>query len=223
MSLETKVSSSIYKYKLLERGDGVAIAYSGGKDSAVLLDILSKNKNIENLFVIHLDMGFGEDLNGIKTYLQNLRYPFYVEKTDFGKQAEKTEYSPCFLCSFLRRKRIFEIAHNKGFKKIAFGHTRDDAIITFLMNIFYHGEVSTISPKQVFFNGKITIIRPLYYVSKIEIERYIQKRGLSYFENPCPYSGNTKRKNMEKLLDKFPDGRNNVYKALFTIKKEFLP
>jgi len=95
--------------------------------------------------------------------------------------------------------------------------------VTFLMNLFFHAEISTLSPNQEFFNGILRIIRPIYFVSENEIINYLKRKGLEYFENPCPYKNETKRAEIKRLLQSFPDGMNNVYKGIFNIKKEFLP
>jgi tRNA 2-thiocytidine biosynthesis protein TtcA len=86
-----------------------------------------------------------------------------MEKTDIGNLAHSdfNKKNPCFLCSRLRRKRIFEIADAEGCNKIAFAHHRDDIIETLLINMFYGREISTMMPNQRIFGGKLHIIRPL--------------------------------------------------------------
>ena len=223
MSIKKKVSAAIYNYNMLKRNDRVAIAFSGGKDSVALTYFLKERKEISHSLLIHIDHGFGEDREGIKNLMESSGIPFVVDEVNISEAVKKDNRTPCFLCSFFRRKRIFEIAHEHGFKKVAFGHTRDDAIITFVMNIFYHGEVSTLKPVQEFFNGEIILLRPLYYVREGEIKNFLVREGLKYFENPCPYKNDTKRQRVNELINSFPDGMNNVYKAMFNIKEDYLP
>ena len=223
MSIKKKISAAIYNYGMIERGDRIAIAFSGGKDSVALTHLLKERKEIHEFLLIHVDHGFGEDREKIKGLMNHFNLPWVIEELNIASDLKMDHRTPCFLCSFLRRKRIFEIAHGNGFKKIAFGHTRDDAIVTFIMNIFYHGETSTLKPVQSFFQGEIILLRPLYYVREVEIEHYLKRIALDYTENPCPYKDKTRRSMVEKLIESFPDGKNNVYKAMFHIKRDYLP
>ena len=223
MSIKKKVSAAIYNYKMLETGDRIAIAFSGGKDSVALTLFLKERKEISEFLLIHIDHGFGEDRNKIKKMMEDTGLPHVIDVVDISKEVKNDHRTPCYLCSFFRRKRIFEIAHENGFKKIAFGHTRDDAVVTFIMNIFYHGEVSTLKPVQDFFDGEIIMLRPMYYVREAEIENFLRREGIEYTENPCPYKNQTRRFKIKEMIEDFPDGMNNVYKSMFNIKKEYLP
>ena len=94
-----------------------------------------------------------------------------METTDFGVVAHSPENreNPCFLCSRLRRKRLFEIADELNCTKLALGHHKDDIIETLFMNMCYAGEISTMKPSQSFFEGKFTVIRPLAYADEDSI------------------------------------------------------
>lgn len=223
MSIKRKVSAAIFKYNMIEKGESVAIAFSGGKDSVFLADILKERKDISEIFPIHIDNGFGEDIDGIEKYLRLNFKRYHIEKIEIEKEFNNKKETICYFCTWKRRKRIFEIAYQNGFKKVAYGHNREDAAVTFLMNILFHGEVSALSPNQEFFGGLLRIIRPVYFVSEKEIEYYLRRKNLIVFENLCPYKDKTKRAEIKRLIQSFPDGMNNVYKAIFNIKKEYIP
>ena len=96
---------------------------------------------------------------------------------------------------------IFQLAHRFNCNKIAFGHHKDDIIETFLLNIFYSAEISTMLPIQTIFKGKMTIIRPLALMEERKIERFAREMALPFGPSGCPSSGKTKRKEIKELIE----------------------
>ena len=186
-SINRLVGRAIHQFNLLEHGDRIMVAVSGGADSLVMLHFLmewQKKAPISfEIFPVYLDMGF-DKLNTLQTlqnHFKELSLPFYIEQTDIGSWSHgpsNRNKSPCFLCSWRRRKRLFELTQVMGCNKIALGHNLDDMIETFLMNIFYSGETSTMLPRQSMFKGLITLIRPLIRVEKKDIEKQLKKEKL---------------------------------------------
>ena len=95
---------------------------------------------------------------------------------------------------------MFRIAHKNGYNKIAFGHHRDDVIVTFMMDLLFHGEVATSVPVQKFFEGKIKIIRSLYFLREDWIEYFIRDQNLPTFTSNCPHEWKSKRDEIKNLL-----------------------
>jgi len=130
------------------------------------------------------------------------------------------------LCSRLRRKRLFELADEKGCNKIALAHHKDDIIETLLLNIFYSREISTMMPKQSVFGGKLHIIRPLAYIREPLIKRYGKERAFPVIENRCPTSRNSRRSYIKNLLDTMEKDnrkvRENIFKAMKHVKPDYL-
>jgi len=228
------VGKAIHKYHLLDHGDRIMVAVSGGADSLVTLWFLKQWKKKApisfDLVPLHLDMGFeGHELDILRSYLREEGYSFHIEETNFGPFAHSDanrKKSPCFLCSMLRRKRLFELAHRFGCNKIAFGHNQDDVIETFFMNVIYSGEISTMVPRQVMFKGLITLIRPLALVEKSKIDRLAAELNLPVIENPCPSAKRTKRAELKVLLEAIYKGnrkaRGNIMHALSNVRSEYL-
>ncbi len=237
------IAKAIFGFDLLEKGDKIVIALSGGEDSLVLTHYLSEwiyyyNTNL-HIYGVHLDMGFPKDENEYEKKVQYLRkfceergIVFLFEKLNVGEivfEAEKNKKaSPCFLCSWYRRKYLFNLVDKLKVKKLVLGHHKDDVIATFFMNMFYCGELSTILPKQSMFNGNLFIIRPLYFVEKDMISRFVKLNGWQVLANPCPYSDKTKRAFWNKFLEehffsKDPVLKRNVFSAFFNPKLEYLP
>jgi tRNA 2-thiocytidine biosynthesis protein TtcA len=169
LHLKKWLEKAVLDYGMIAAGDKVLVGVSGGADSYALLDLLDSPMVFVPEFTflaVNIDMGFDSDYvayREMEKYFQAHQYPYVMEKTDIGVLAhsEFNRKNPCFLCSRLRRKRIFEIADAHGCNKIAFAHHRDDIIETLLINLFYGREISTMLPNQSIFGGKLHIIRPL--------------------------------------------------------------
>ncbi|NPA39448.1 MAG: tRNA 2-thiocytidine biosynthesis protein TtcA [Thermodesulfobacteria bacterium] len=237
------VGKAIFGYNMLSAGDRIIVAISGGEDSLVLAYFLSEWKRMlrveYELIGVHLDMGFPRDeeeyAEGIKwleSFCKELGIRFLYQKTDCGKQAmeveEKGITSPCFVCSWHRRKHLFRLAEEFNANKIAFGHHQDDLLVTFFINMFYHGELSTILPVQEMFKGKLYLIRPLVFVEKEMIAKFVRQQGWRVLKNPCPYSSKTKRKSIEEFLKEciYPLGKRvkkSIFNAMFNPKIDYLP
>jgi tRNA 2-thiocytidine biosynthesis protein TtcA len=181
------------------------------------------------LIAVYIDPGFeggfGEKL---AAHCRQSGYRFRWERTDFGLRAHGPENkeNPCFLCSWKRRKRIFEIADEYGCSKVAFGHHKDDIIETLFLNMCYAGEISTMKPVQPFFDGLFTVIRPLALVGEDLIRRFARQQNFPRFENPCPSASQSKRSDMKKLLDQLYKSnkkiRGNIFRAIRHVNPDYL-
>lgn len=241
--LKRYIGKAIFGYEMLKPEDTIIVALSGGEDSLVLLYFLSewRNKLKANyrLIGVHLDMNFPKDeekyekgILWLKDFCYSLEVEFLFEKTDCGRQAleayEQKNTSPCFVCSWHRRKRLFKLSEKLQANKIAFGHHLDDVITTFFINMFYNGELSTLLPVQEMFKGRLILIRPLILVEKDLISRFVKNKGWQVLENPCPFKKATKRNFVEIFLKEnvFPLGpkiKKNIAHAMFNPKWEYLP
>ncbi len=228
------LGKAVREYDMIENGDRVAVAVSGGKDSMAMLYMLKERlkwiPSRYDLLAINLDMGFeGTQPHQIEQACQEMGVPFYMEKTDYGIKAHGPENkeNPCFLCSYLRRKRLFELSKTLNFSKIAFGHNKDDIIETLFLNMFFSGELSTMMPRQSLFQGRLTIIRPLAYLEENRIKAFVRRNGLPEIPNPCPSAGRSSRKEIKEFLSVFY-ARNrkikgNIFHALSHVRPEYLP
>ncbi len=218
-----KIFAAIRQYDMLDDNSRLAIAFSGGKDSMLLLNFFLDNPIVDDLFVIHIDPGFGGDIDAIKGYLESKGVNFYIHKLNITEEIPKSDEHPCFICSRRRREYLFRIAHKNGCKTIAFGHHKDDIIVTFMMNLLFHGEVATSIPSQPIFGGKLKIIRPLYFLWEDWIEHFIKEENLPVFPSKCPYEGTSKRDEIREFIESYPHAKANLYKALFNINEDYLP
>lgn len=235
LHLKKWLEKAVMDYSMIEEDDRVLIGVSGGADSYALLDLLDSPMIFVPRFsfvAVNIDMGFDPDFiayGELIKYFQEHQYPYVMEKTDIGilSHSDFNRKNPCFLCSRLRRKRIFEIAEENSCNKIAFAHHRDDIIETLIINLFYGREISTMMPKQSIFGDRLHIIRPLAYLREELIKKYSRERRFPTVKNECPTSGTSKRIYVKKLLDELqhdnPDIRHNIFKAMSHVKTDYLP
>lgn len=234
LHLKKWLEKAVLDFNMIEEGDRVLIGVSGGADSLALLDLLDSKMIFVPRFsfiAVNIDMGFDpsyQAYDGLEKYFQENNYRYIMEKTDIGvlSHSDYNKKNPCFLCSRLRRKRIFEIADAEGCNKIAFAHHRDDIIETLLINMFYGREISTMMPNQSIFDGKLHIIRPLAYLKEELVKKYSRERQFPAAKNDCPTSKTSKRVYIKNLLNELErdnkEIRENIYKAMSHVKPDYL-
>jgi tRNA 2-thiocytidine biosynthesis protein TtcA len=223
-------------YDMIEPGDRILVGVSGGTDSMALLDLFRTPKYLipgdYTVTAVHIDLGFegsGEDVAQLEATLAKTGCEYVIDRTEFGPLAhsEVNRKNPCFLCSRLRRRRIFEIADARGCNKIALAHHRDDMIETMLLNMFYSREISTMMPKQQIFGGTLHIIRPLAYIREELIKKFARERKLPVVANRCPTSDNSRRHYIKELLRALEKDnrliRDNIFRAMKNVKKDYMP
>ncbi len=227
------MGKAIHTHKMIRDGDHVMVAVSGGKDSVALLWLLSeriKRIPIEyRITAVHVDPGFGANSAGqMESFFLGNGFEHRVIKSDIGPRAHGPENreNPCFLCSRLRRKLLFELAAEIGCNRIAFGHHKDDLIETFFLNVFYGASISTMLPVQEFFKGEFTVIRPLYLVDEGMVRRYAQTMGWDEIKLGCPTAGSSKREEIKDMLKHFYRSnkkiKGNIFHALKNVNPDYL-
>jgi tRNA 2-thiocytidine biosynthesis protein TtcA len=218
---------------MISNGDRIAVGLSGGQDSLTLLWLLRERlRRIPvhyEIVPIYIDPGFEPGFGAqLKAYCRQWGLELRVEETRHGILAHSTENreNPCFLCSHLRRKRLFEIADEQGCRKLALGHNKDDLIETLFLNICYAGEICTMVPAQAFFQGKFTVIRPLAFSDETIIRKFAKENRFPVFDNPCPTSKISKRKEIKEMLNLLYQGNSNVkgniFRALSHVRTDYL-
>jgi tRNA(Ile)-lysidine synthase TilS/MesJ len=209
-------------YHLLEDDDHVLVALSGGKDSLCLLEMLGKRAKISHprfcVEAIHVRMeniAYETSTAYLEQFCKDLDIPLHIVTTRFEPSDKKP---PCFLCSWYRRKEIFNLAQALGCNKIALGHHQDDLLHTCLMNQFYQGRFDTMPALLRMRKMPLSIIRPLCMVEEADIQRYAELRGYEKQIKLCPYETDSHRDDMRALFEQIqqqnPEARHSLWNAL---------
>lgn len=229
--ISKKIGRAIADYDLIEDGDKILVAVSGGKDSVALLRLLCERRRWApvkyDLVAMYVESDFkcGSCINRtrLKTLFEQLGVEYRFESIKVRDEKGKTN---CFWCSWNRRKALFLAADRLNCNKVAFGHHMDDIIETLLLNFFYHGEFAGMNPRQSLFNGKLTIIRPLCYVEESEMVRFARESRFVPQVRGCPNSEISKRRLMKALVNKLKKGcpnlKKNIFGAAGRVKAEYL-
>lgn len=230
--LGRKMALTIREQNLLEEGDRLLVGLSGGKDSMIMLELLADRIKAfpfhVEMFAIHIvpeNIGYEVDIEYLKIFTAKLGVELRLETT--SPDLEDSKKAPCFICSWERRKAIFNLAKELDCNKIAFGHHRDDALQTFLLNILYHGSISSLPYSLSMFKGRIQLIRPLMDIWEKDLIQFASYKNYEAVEKTCPHENLTKRNYTNELLSQLeknhPSAKNNIFNALDNIFPEYLP
>jgi len=230
------MGTAVAEYGLIDDGDNILVALSGGKDSWTMLDLLMNlSRHAPVRFSIQaatVDGGFPKfNLAPIQEKCAELGIQHTVLNAPIRPVIEgEPKYSPCAMCSRLRRGVFYSHMRSAGIGKLALGHNLDDILETLLMNMFYEGRLSTM-PLKLFNNeGSAVVIRPLGLCDERDIEEYAKLCGFPIVSSGCPLglcsSPASKRVQTKKLLKDLsegaPDLRRCMLRAMMNVKTTHL-
>ena len=220
---------------MIEAGDRVMVAISGGKDSYTLLHLLrkfQKNAPIDfEMIAVNIDQGHpGYPVDRLRSYLEGEGYDHRIVFEDtysVVKQKIPEGKTYCSLCSRLRRGILYTLAQELGCTKIALGHHRDDVLATLMLNLVFAGQLKAMPPKLRSDDGRNIVIRPLSFAAEPTIARFAELQGFPIL--PCDLCGsqeNLQRKQMQRLLDdmetKNPGTKTSMLAALRNVRPTHL-
>ena len=231
--INQRFAKGVVKYGLIEDDDRILVGLSGGKDSMALLELLALRSRIHKprfsrmaVQVGMTNIAYRADLDYLKAYSEGLGVPFIHHETSFDPSTD-TRKSPCFLCSWNRRKALFTVAKEHGCNKIALGHHMDDILQTLLMNITFQGAFSSMPPKLVMHKFDMTLIRPLCLVHEADLEELAALRGYRKQVKNCPYETASNRAQMKDVLRRLeelnPEARYSLWGSMTNVQEELLP
>lgn len=226
------IGKTISKYGLIEEGDKILIGLSGGKDSLILLETLAERRKYVpiqyELAASHIkveNVPYEINRQYLEDFCQSLNVPFIYRETKY--EEDRQSESPCFFCSWTRRKELFNLSKELGCNKIATGHHLDDALETLLMNMVYHGSISSLPAKFTMFEGRIEFIRPMIEVLEEKLVEYASIKQYPKLKTECPFDYETKRKTLRKVIDQIEgihgQAKINMFRSMSKICGEYLP
>ena len=211
-------------YKLIEDDDKILVGLSGGKDSLCLLELLAQRRKIQHprfeVAAVHVRMEniqYESDTSYLEDFARRLDVKLHIRTTRFDATTD-TRRSPCFLCSWYRRKVLFNLAQELGFNKIALGHHQDDIIQTSLMSLFYQGAFGSMPARLKMRKMPLVIIRPLCMIPEDDIKAYAEMHEYQKQIKSCPYETLTHREDIKQLFGQIesmnPEARSCIWRAL---------
>lgn len=228
-----KAGKAIHEYGLIEPGDRILVGVSGGKDSLALLEVLALRardpKQEYTVVAAHIaveDVAYEVDADYVRDFCRRLGVSLICRTVGTGVR-EGTDKPPCFVCSWNRRKTLFEIAKEEGCNKLALGHHRDDAVESLLMSMMFNGTIASMPPKLEMFDHTFTLIRPFIYLSDEETRHYAEYRHFRKQKKNCPHEHATNRHAVAEIICRMeelsPHIRGNLFAAMRNIRQEYLP
>jgi tRNA 2-thiocytidine biosynthesis protein TtcA len=233
--LAKDLARAVSEFSMIEEGDRVMVAISGGKDSYTMLHLLrrfqkSTPKKFE-LIAINIDQGHpGYPVDILRNYLEREEIPHKIVFEDtYSVVTEKIPEGKtyCSLCSRLRRGILYSLAQELGCTKIALGHHRDDVLATLMLNLVFAGQLKAMPPKLRSDDGRNVVIRPLVYAAESTIARFAELEQFPIL--PCDLCGsqeNLQRKQMQRLLEdmeaKNPGTKTSMLAAIRNVRPTHL-
>lgn len=221
-----KIWRAVMEFEMIFPHDKVMVGLSGGKDSMFLLYALKTMQKYSpfpfQLAAATIDLGYGNiEQDYLAEYCQRLEVPFYLEKTQIAQVVAKTSPdNPCSSCAFYRRGALATICKKKEYNLLALAHHQDDAIETFILSLFYSGQLKTFRPTSNLDRSGLRVIRPLVYFTEAEVKGALKYTDSKAVKNPCPYAGNTKREHVKTFLKELVKENPNVYTHLLSAMRE---
>lgn len=228
-------------YQLIADDDHILIGLSGGKDSLLLTELLGRRAQIYKprfkVTALHVrvkERDYHTNLSYLESFCAEAQVPLIVRDVEIGELPNtpntpntRTTQHPCFLCSWYRRKALFNAAQELGCNKIAFGHHRDDVAQTLLMNLFFQGAFATMPPILQLDKMPLQLIRPLCLIDEADIVTYAAMRGYEKQTKLCPFEHVSSREKVKELLEHIktlnPEANDSLFGAMTNIKTDYLP
>lgn len=218
------VGKGINDFDMIRDGEDILLGVSGGKDSLALAMALSIRRRwlpidykLHAIMINWIEHPIDEAYRPrLEQYFKDLDIDFEIHDEYQFPQSFKGDFN-CYLCSRNRRRILFEIAQQRGFRQIALGHHLDDLVETTMMNLFFRGNFATMNPIQEFFDGKLYVIRPMIEIHEQTIIRLAQTYDFPVIKPVCPYDQTNIRANLKPIvkeichMDKF--AREHVFDA----------
>lgn len=232
--IDKKITKGILKYNMIEEGDRVLLAVSGGKDSTLLAYYFShKLQGLPFKFhykALHIQSEFGNPVERghMEKLLKDWNVNYEILPVGVIDRLKPGKKMNCYWCSTQRRTELLKYAVDNGYNKIALGHHMDDIVESLMMNMALKGQISTMLPKLDYDRYDQSIIRPLAYVKEKEVIKMADHFGISKYTCKCGYGDNSKRTDMRDVIESMVAThgeivRENLFNSMSNINSRYLP
>jgi tRNA 2-thiocytidine biosynthesis protein TtcA len=220
--VEKLLAKAVLERNLINDGDRILIAVSGGKDSTVLAWALSAIrpaiKKAYELAAIHISSDFCACCKKavLSKHLDEWGIPFTDLFVPIISRLKEGQRMNCYWCSTQRRTELLKYAMNHRFNKIALGHHLDDIIETFFMNMTSKGQLSTMPILLHYRNYPVSLIRPLAYLEERELIACAAEKGILKAACTCPYGLKSARRDIRARIADFTGNSGAVKRRILT-------
>ena len=237
-AIEKRVKETIDRFSLLFPHDKIFVAYSGGKDSTVLLYILHALGYSVEAITLNAYIGCysRENVRNAIAFCQARSIPLHhiSFREEFGYSLcylrtilnqKGLHVKSCTVCGVLRRYLLNKRARALGATKIAFGHNLDDEAQVILMN-FLKGDVdqgARLGPMSGIADDArfVQRVKPLYFVAEEEVVLYSKIKQFPVHYGACPCSVDSYRYFIRQLIKKyeqdFPHAKKNILELFLSL------
>lgn len=215
---------AIQEFDMIQNGDRIAVGVSGGKDSLILLKGLIGLRRFigidYELIAITLDPCFGGkegDYSNVAKICEEAGIEYRLIRTNIAEIVFdlKKDPNPCSLCAKMRRGALHEATKEMGCNKLALGHNYNDAVETFVMNLFNEARIGCFAPVSYMSRRDLTVIRPLVLAPEKDISRTASRIELDVVKSRCPVDGHTNRQKTKELLEELEKEYSGVTARIF--------
>ncbi len=215
----SKLGKTNAEFELIQEGDKILVALSGGKDSLTMIHAMKEQQRRApfsfEFIAVTISYGMGENYDELHKHCIEYGIKHTIVDTNTFKLAQEKIRKNSSFCSFFSRMRrgyLYTAAQENGCNKVALGHHMDDAAESFFMNFIYNGQMRSLAPKYKAENGLI-VIRPLIQMRERQLRAFVDENNIAAIGNEmCPGL---------RFDIKRPHARANMKKMLSKMEKEF--
>lgn len=231
--MDKLVEVALRRYTMIEEGDRILLAVSGGKDSmALACDLAAKRRwwpvhyEIQALYIA---TEFGDPATPARLgyLLGSWDIPFASLDVSVQGRLKPGRSMNCYWCSTQRRTELIRYAIAHGYNKIALGHHLDDAVETLLMNMLLKGEIAGMLPMLRYRKYPLSILRPLILCEERQIIEYGKEMGYMSTVCTCAFGSESKRREVRAKVAALTGGSGRMKRRLFEstgrVNSEYLP
>ena len=224
-------------YEMIQPGDNILVAVSGGKDSSCLAwDLALKRRWWEVPFTLTAcyvatdlaDKGYTQSIDEpwLAARMQEWGIPYVRIDVPVVERLKPGETMNCYWCATQRRTELMRYAQSHAFNKLALGHHMDDILETLLMNMMKKGEFATMPPVMHYKKYPLTVIRPLSLCEERQIIACAEELNLTTFTCSCPFNLEGERKKTKRLIDQITGGsshiKRNIFSSMSRVQSDYL-
>lgn len=226
------VEIALRRFRMIEKGDRILIAVSGGKDSTALAyDLSMKRRWWPEAFeigAIHIASDFCRccKVAAQELLMKSWDIPYVSVDVPIIGRLKPGRTMNCYWCSTQRRTELLRYAMDHGYNKIALGHHLDDIVETLLMNMLHKGELSGMLPVVAYDKYPVKIIRPLALCEETQVIAFAEEKGFRSAACTCPYGRESKRREVRGRITLLTGGssvqKRNIFESMSNVNLDYL-